>query len=94
MSGSREELRNCMVSTALTSTILLLTTRQINALIRANFAERLPAFKNHKATTRMPASDDMGCNELQCLDDQQIAASAERDLIEIEETHIMSVCQI
>jgi hypothetical protein len=33
-----------MVPTALTSTILFLTTRQINALIRANFAERLPAF--------------------------------------------------
>jgi hypothetical protein len=83
-----------MVPTALTSTILLLTTRQINALIRANFVERLPAFKNHKAATRMRASDDMACNRAAMLIDQQIAASAERDLIEIEETHIISVCQI
>jgi len=67
MSGSREELRNCMVLTALPSAILLLTTRQINALIRANFAERLRAFENHKTTTRMPASDDMACNRAAML---------------------------
>jgi hypothetical protein len=39
MSGSPEKRRDCMVPTALTSAILLLTTRQINALIRANFAQ-------------------------------------------------------
>jgi len=36
---------------ALASAILLLTTRQINALIRPNFAERLPVLYESQATT-------------------------------------------
>jgi hypothetical protein len=36
---------------ALASAILLLTTRQINALIRANFAERLSASQVLQVTT-------------------------------------------
>jgi hypothetical protein len=38
-----------MVPTALTSVILLLTTRQINALLRAKFAEELPAFQESQS---------------------------------------------
>ena len=50
MSSSREELCNCMVPTLKLQSILLPTTRQINALVRARLAERLPNFRNYKVT--------------------------------------------
>src|SRR5215470_12435659 len=45
---------------ALASAILLLTTRQINALIRASFAERLSAFRKLQSHDKHRARP--GCN--------------------------------
>jgi len=52
---------------------LLLTTRQINALIGANFAEWLSAFQESQCHDAMPASDNRRATELRQLDDQQIS---------------------
>jgi len=49
MRSSPEELRNCMAPTGLSSAILLLITRQINALIRAKSAERLSGFQESRS---------------------------------------------
>ena len=84
MSSSREELRNGMVPNRLNLGDLAPDTRRINALIRGNFAKRLPAVQKLQSHDANARSDDWACDRYAMLSRAtDFAVSAGRDLIEI-----------